>query len=288
MKNLILFFLLIPFSLFSQINERQQKEAVRNYGTYNSPAQQRSSSFDRRPQVGEFAQKQIERERRSDYYSPRSNRDRYFQYDPWWGWGGRWNRWGAPAFGFSYWDPWIWNDPWGYRNPARIYIYDDGRRDTIRGKATRISFGIQMSNNRSAGGFLTIGDRGYFIAEYQRTFQEDLSTFYPDLTMDMVMPWNDRRMDDIVSESVVYLGGGKKIKRTGIHLSLGFGREFKRYQFVDELYVLSNNGRYSITSYDRNFMTIKAGFIHDLKRMSIKGDFDPIRKNLIFGIGLNL
>jgi hypothetical protein len=291
MKNLILFFLLLPTSLFSQISERQQKEAVRNFGTYSPSVQQRSSSFERSPSIREFEQKQIERNRRSEYYSPRNNRPgRYFHYDPWldWGWGGRWNRWGAPMFGFSYWDPWIWNDPWGYRNPARIYVYDDGRRDTVRAKATRLSFGIQISNNRSVGGFLTIGNRGYFIAEYQKTFQNDLSTFYPDLTMDVVIPWKDKRLEDIVSESIVYLGAGKKIKRTGFHLSLGFGREFRRYQFEDEFYVLSNNGSYSLTNYDRNFMSVKAGFIHDFKRISIKGDYDPIRKNAIFGLGLNL
>lgn len=289
MKNLILFFLLIPVSLFSQIGERQQKEAVRNFGTYSPSTQQRSSSFQNRPSIGEFEQKQIERNKRSEYYSTPNNRPgRYVPYDPWWGWGGRWNRWGAPAFGFSYWDPWFWNDPWGYRNPGRIYIYNDGRRDTVRGKATRISFGLQASSNKSAGGFITIGNRGYFIAEYQKTFQRDYSTYYPNLTMDVVLPWKDKKLEDIVSESILYLGAGKKVKRTGFHLSLGFGNETRRYQFEDEMYVLSNNGKYSIPNYNRNFMSIKAGFIHDLKRISIKGDFDPIRKNAIFGLGLNL
>jgi len=263
MKKSILFFLLIPISLFSQISERQQKEAVRNYGTYSPSTQQRSSTFQSRPSIGEFEQKQIERNKRSEYYSSPNNRP-------------------------GYWDPWFWNDPWGYRNPGRIYIYDDGRRDTVRGKATRISFGLQTSSNRSVGGFITIGNRGYFIAEYQKTFQRDYSTYYPDLTMDVVLPWKDKKLEDIVSESVLYLGAGKRIKRTGLHLSLGFGNETRRYQFEDEMYVLSNNGKYSIPNYNRNFMSVKAGFIHDLKRISIKGDFDPIRKNAIFGLGLNL
>lgn len=287
MKNLLLLFLLAPFFLVAQTTESQQKQAVRSFGTYNSPTQQRSPILDRTPSL-EFNQKQTERNRNSSYYSvPNNKPGRYFPYDPWLGFGGRWSRWGAPTFGFSYWDPWYWNDPWGYRNPGRIYVYNDGKRDTVRGKATRVSFGIQYSSNRSVGGFLTIGNRGYFIAEYQRTFQKDISTYYPDLTMDAVLPWNDKKLEDINSESVLYLGAGKRIKRTGFHLSLGFGKEIKKYQFEDELYILSNNGRYSIPNYDRNFLSVKGGFIHDLKRMSIKGDLDPIRKNVTFGVGLN-
>ncbi len=52
-----------------------------------------------------------------------------------WGWGwNRWNMWGAPGFGWNFWQPmWYFND-WGYRQPARVYVYNNGRRDTIRGK----------------------------------------------------------------------------------------------------------------------------------------------------------
>ncbi len=48
--------------------------------------------------------------------------------------------WGAPAFGWNYWNPGFYLNDWGYRQPARVYIYDNGKRDTIRGKKPVISF----------------------------------------------------------------------------------------------------------------------------------------------------
>ncbi len=80
--------------------------------------------------------------------------------DPWfdggfgWGWN-RWDMWGAPGFGWNFWQPmWYMND-WGYRQPARVYVYDNGKRDTIRGKKPVISFGIQRTTDKQVGGFFT-------------------------------------------------------------------------------------------------------------------------------------
>jgi len=134
---------------------------------------------------------------------------------------------------------------------------------------------------------LTLGDRGYFIAEYSQIFQRDESLFYPDLTMDKVLPWNDQKLEDIQKGNIVYLGFGKKISRTGFHASIGFGRAEKRYQFFDELFILSNNGKYSIREFDENFFTVKIGALHDFGRGTLKIDYDPIRKMGFFGAGVN-
>ena len=84
-------------------------------------------------------------------------RDPFFNDWGWnnWGWGwNRWNMWGAPGFGWNFWQPsWYFND-WGYRQPQRIYVYDNGKRDTIRGKKPVISFGIQRTTDNQVGGFL--------------------------------------------------------------------------------------------------------------------------------------
>jgi hypothetical protein len=279
MKNLITIFLL-SFSLFAHAqSERAQKEAVR---TQNSaPRQQIQSSPSR-----EYYQKQDVRsnQRINESISRNPIRRNLGWNDPYYR---RWNQWGAPVFGFDYWMPGFYYDRWGYRNPARIYHYQGGRADTIKGKPTRISFGIQGSRNM-AGAWLTIGNNGYFIADYSQFVQRDESTFYPDLTMDRVIPWRDERLEDLNSGNVFYLGLGKKFGRTGIHTMAGFGRERKKYQFFDELYVLSNNGKYSIPVSDQNYIGVKFGILHDFKRVTLKLDYEATRKVVFAGVGINL
>lgn len=285
MKKLFPFFLLVPFLSFSQ-SERSQKIETRNTGTYRSqPSQPSSQSYSPSRSSIEYSQKQAERSNNRYQPGPSRNNNRY---PPSLMFGNRWNLWGAPMFGFNYWNPGYWYDPFGYRQPARIYYYDNGRADTIRGKATRVSFGIQYSTNKNIGGFVTVGNKGYFIADYSTFFQKDESLYYPDLTKDKVIPWGDQKLEDLYSGGALYLGAGKRFARTGFHVMVGFGRETKRYQFFDEMFILSNNGKYSILNYTDNFTTIKFGVIHDFKRASIKIDLDPIRKNTSIGLGLNL
>jgi len=283
MKKLFTFFLLIPFLSFSQ-SERSQKIETRNTGTYRSQPSQPSTPAYTTPRSSEYSQKQFERS--DNRYQPRPSRNNINR--PGVFYGNRWDLWGAPMFGYNYWYPGYWYDPFGYRQPARIYYYDNGRTDTIRGKATRVSFGIQYSTNKNIGGFITVGNKGYFIADYSTFFQKDESSYYPDLTKDKVIPWGDQKLEDLYSGGALYLGAGKRFARTGFHVMVGFGRETKRYQFFDEMFILSNNGKYSILNYTDNFTTIKFGLIHDFKRASIKIDLDPIRKNTSIGLGVNL
>lgn len=285
MKKLFTFFLLVPFLSFSQ-SERSQKIETRSTGTYRTQPSQPSTPTYNTPRSIEYSQKELERSNNRYQPVPSRNNPRY--YSPGIYGGSRWNLWGAPMFGYSYWYPGYWYDPFGYRQPARVYYYDNGRRDTIRGKATRVSFGIQYSTNKTIGGFFTIGNKGYFIADYSTSFQKDESTYYPKLTSDKVLPWGDQKLPDLISEGTLYLGAGKRFARTGFHVMVGFGNETKKYQFFDEMLILSNNGKYSIPNYTNNFTTIKFGLIHDFKRASIKIDLDPIRKNTSFGLGVNL
>lgn len=279
--TLILFLFLSGIS-YSQ--ERQQKEAVRSQQSSQPMRQYIPQERQQKEVVREQANRSSQRPIVAD---PRGRGNVYHPgWDDWgWGWN-RWNRWGAPI-GYNFWTPGFYYDPWGYRNPTRIYHYNDNRRDTVRGKATRVSFGVQGSTGGQAGAFLTLGNRGYFIAEYNQIFQRDESLFYPDLTMDKVLPWNDQKLEDIRKGNIVYLGFGKKISRTGLHASMGFGRAEKRYQFFDELFILSNNGKYSVREFNENFFTVKIGALHDFGRGTLKVDYDPIRKQAFFGAGVN-
>jgi hypothetical protein len=203
--------------------------------------------------------------------------------DPWlmnnWGWGwNRWDMWGAPAFGWNFWSPmWYMND-WGYRQPARVYVYDNGRRDTIKGKKPIISFGIQRTTDDQVGGFFTIGNKGYFIVEYTASNLRDNSTFFPfgniaDVDFPMV--------NDLIQRQSFYIGIGKRIKRTGVHMMIGTVSEDAKWRGKDDL------GYITFPKYLDRFTTVKIGALHDFKNLTLKLDHDPIVKNTTFGLGLN-
>jgi hypothetical protein len=186
--------------------------------------------------------------------------------------------WGAPAFGWNFWQPMWYQNDWGYRQPARVYVYDDGKRDTIRGKKPVISFGIQKTTNEQIGGFFTIGNKAYFIAEYNSTFERDNSTFfeYGNITqVDFPM------VSDLVERRNFYVGVGKKIKRTGIHMMIGSVTEDVKWRGKDDI------GYITFPKYRDRFTTVKVGALHDFKNLTIKFDYDPIIDNSTFGLGIN-
>lgn len=293
MKKIILTSILSLMTVVSlaQSSERQQKLDIRG-GNYFSPntfsnSQQFRSNFN-----NEYRQKYSAREEnRPRPTKPGSNiiAGPGF-YDPWWdmGWGfNRWSMWGAPAWGFNYWSPGFYFDPWGYRQPMRIYHYENGKKDTIRGKKTTISFGLQSTTSGEIGGYLTAGNRNYFIVDFSRKNPNNSSVYYPRLFVDQVMEWNDKRLPNIDEGWSIYMGLGKRFNRTGLHFMLGYIEEDNYFQYFDETYILSNNGRYSLNNFSRNFISAKVGVTHDLKRVTLKGDVDPFRRNLTIGLGVN-
>ncbi len=194
-----------------------------------------------------------------------------------WGWN-RWDMWGAPNFGWNYWSPMpYWND-WGYRQPARIYVYDNGKRDTIRGKKPIISFGIQKTTDKQIGGFFTIGNKGYLIIEYNSSFERDNSTFFQYGNISKV---DFPMVDDLVQKNSFYIGVGKRIKRTGVHLMIGTVNEDVKWRGKDAL------GYITFPKYKDRFTTMKIGAIHDYKNFTIKFDYDPVISNGTFGLGIN-
>ena len=194
-----------------------------------------------------------------------------------WGWN-RWDMWGAPAFGWNYWNPGFYSNDWGYRQPARVYVYDNGKQDTIKGKKPIISVGIQTTGGNQIGGFFTIGNKAYFIAEYNSTFERDNSTFfqYGNITqVDFPM------VSDLVKQSNFYIGIGKRIKRTGIHMMIGSVTEDVKWRGKDDI------GYITFPKYKDRFTTVKIGALHDFKNLTIKYDYDPIIRKSTFGLGMN-
>ena len=275
MKNLLFLLVFIPTLAFSQVSNWRS----------NPPTPQRStpSIQPSAPQRNDVSNWRNESPR--EYNRPQPNRrgSNIIVRDPWlmnnWGWGwNRWDMWGAPAFGWNYWNPGFYLNDWGYRQPARVYVYDNGKMDTIKGKKPVISFGIQKTGGNQIGGFFTMGNKAYFIAEYNTTFERDNSTFfqYGNITqVDFPM------VSDLVKQSNFYVGIGKRIKRTGIHMMIGSVTEDVKWRGKDDL------GYITFPKYRDRFTTVKVGALHDFKNVTIKYDYDPIIRNSTFGLGIN-
>jgi hypothetical protein len=285
MKKLI-FLLFFPIFVFSQNNERQQKEQVRNSGTYNpqSSSQQRPTYS---PQNSEFLEKNSTKEQNRSHYTQNNQRQPVINY-PYRNYGGLgWNRWN-PRYGWNSYYSYHWYDNWGYRNPARVYIYNNGIRDTIKVDPVHGSFGLQYNLNNELGVWATFGKKFYFVIDFSKTNNKSVAVYYPYLTLDKVLPWSDRKLSDEVNSNMFSVGLGKKInKKMGLHMSLGIGGEERKFRFYDEMYVLSNNGQYTFPNYKKTITTIKIGGIIDFSRnFTTKFDYDLNRGCISYGLGL--
>jgi hypothetical protein len=250
----------------------------------NPPTPQRSTpsiqpSTPQRNDVSRWRNESPRESNRPTRTRPGSNiivRDPFFND---WGWGwNRWNMWGAPAFGWNHWNPGFYLNDWGYRQPARVYVYDNGKRDTIKGKKPIINFGIQKTTDNQVGGFFTIGNKGYFVVEYNASIERDNSTFFP---FGNVTQIDFPLVNDLIQRQSFYVGVGKRIKRTGVHMMIGTVSEDVKWRGRDDL------GYITFPKYLDRFTTIKIGTLHDYKNFTLKVDYDPIIRNGTFGLGIN-
>jgi hypothetical protein len=278
MKNLFLIFAMVPMLSIGQVSKwrtsppTQQSTPQRSTPSVQPSVPQRNDVSNWRSQPPSRGNDRPIRTR------PGSN---IIVRDPWlmnnWGWN-RWDMWGAPAFGWNFWNPGFYFNDWGYRQPARVYVYDNGKRDTIKGKKPIISFGLQKTNDKQIGGFFTIGNKGYFITEYNSSFERDNSTFFPFGNITQV---DFPMVNDLVQKNSFYIGAGKRIKRTGVHLMIGTVSEDVKWRGKDAI------GYITFPKYKDRFTTVKIGVIHDYKNFTIKFDYDPIISNGTFGLGVN-
>lgn len=290
MKNL-LFLLLLPCLVFGQ-TEKDQKTILRN-GSSTTPTTSSSqsqvsqkveirnnSTYQSSPTLGN----------NSTYYQPKTTTN--YRPRPHWDGYTRWNRWGAPYSYRNYYE-YQYLNRYGVRTPYRIYEYFDGTKDTIVSKKKKIRFGVNMSTKNEIGGWFTIGRSVYFKAQFDKTLYTDESTFYSNITMDIVQSWvtsnpsQNYKLDNITQGWSLYLGVGKEFKNFGANISLGFGYEKDNFQYFDGLYILSNNGKYSFKNFVDNYTTLSFGLTHDYKFLSLSADYDPIRNNFYLGVGFN-
>lgn len=205
----------------------------------------------------------------------------------------RWFGWGAPMY-FDYWTPSFYYNSWGYREPARIYYRGDNQ-DTIKGRKVHFAFGFQTTAFKDQiGGWFTIGDRVYFIGEFNSTVNRDDSYFASNKTIwnyyndVMIVNGTPRTISqlfplqsDVVKNNSFYVGLGKKIKRTGFHMMAGLNHDNVKYRYKDDV------GYITFPKTDNKKFTFKFGAIRDIGIFTLKLDVDPLTKRVTAGTGLN-
>ena len=176
--------------------------------------------------------------------------------------------------------PYIWYDNYGWRQRSVVRIYENGRRDTVVSTPVLFSAGIGHTNNKQTAFWGLIGgNKGYFIMDYVMTYAIDHNQYYPYGQINNVdFPLSKT---DWKKESTLYVGGGKRIGKLGIHGMIGFGKEIIRWQGKDDL------GGISFPKSNSSFTTFKIGLIRDFKFVTLKLDTDPIRGYSQISIGLN-
>jgi hypothetical protein len=295
MKKLLLFLTLVPSLSIGQVSNWRQ-------GSNNSSSQSNSTpppsstnntnrSVDRSPQISNWRQDPPSRQTQNYYTPPRRPLSPF--YSPNYFGPNRWFGWGAPMY-FDYWTPSFYYNNWGYREPARIY-YREGRQDTVRGRKVHFSFGFQTTAFKDqVGGWFTIGDRTYFIGEFNVTINRDDSYFVSNKTIwnyyNDVMIVNGTRFTinqlfplqkDVERNNSYYVGLGRKIKRTGFHFMVGLDNTNLRYRYKDDI------GFITFPKSDKKMFTVKVGALRDIGIFTVKLDVDPVTRRVTAGTGLN-
>lgn len=265
MKNILVLLVLLPILSFSQVSSWRSNPPQRQ----ESPRVQ--SSTPQREDVSRWrTQTEPIRPGQPIPQQPLTRRWRATPANPYGYYWGNWG-WYQPY-------PYFWYDSWGYRNRGVVHIYENGKRDTINHKSKIINFGIQKSTSKQIGGFFAIGNKVYFIGEFNTTYERDKSTFFEYGNITQV---DFPLIDDQIKLQSYYAGIGKRFKRTGVHFMIGGVTERVRWRGKDDI------GEITFPKYTDRFMSVKVGALHDFKNLTLKYDYDPILKNSTFGLGLN-
>lgn len=268
MKNLILIFAMVPMLAIGQVSNWRtnppQQQSTPSTSTPSTPTPSRndnSSSWRNTPQP--------QTPQYNNTPQPNRNNLNYFYNNQYY----RYN-----DFGWYYPSYYYWYDPYGFRNRGQVYIYENGKSDTIKTKPTRFTIGVQKSKDM-LGAWTTIGNDGFLILDYVTTYEQDNSEFFPYGKITQV---DFPMVSDYVKRNIFYIGVGKTLDhKWKLSASIGFGNELVRYRGKDAI------GYITFPKYSGNFTTVKLGLIRHYNKVSGKLDYDVNKKYLSLGLGLN-
>lgn len=265
-----IFFILFPFYLFCQ-TEQQEKLSIRKNSNISVSGSEPS------------VKTQIREETRYNKNTVSQN-----NINQLWYFDNLNNDWQSPIGGFRSFYPYFYYDRFGLRHPSRIYNMNDGTKQEIKKTRQHWRLGLSFNTKNQIGGWIGYGNSKFILVEYSSFINNDESSFIPGLTMDKVLSWNDKKLDDISLGGTLYVGGGLKFNQFGVYICPGYSWEINNYQYFDEFYILSNNGKYSFPNYERNFFTGKIGVIMDYKFLTTKLDYNPFENYINLGVGIVL
>lgn len=128
------------------------------------------------------------------------------------------------------------------------------------------------------GAFFTIGNKGYFVFDFNTTYERDRSTYFPYGTINLV---DFPLISDLVKQNSFHAGLGKRIGRIGVHGMVGIANERILWRGKDDV------GEITFPKSKDNFLTFKFGIMKDFKNFTTKIDYDPIVNYGQLGLGLN-
>ena len=139
MKQILLFFLLLPTLLLAQTSSWRS-------GATTAPRQ--SSVQPNREYSQPNRNYETSRWRNEPQQRAYPNTPYYRNREVWVGGLYPWYN----GYGYYNMYPYFWYDDFGYRQRGRVVVYDDGRKDTVKVKPMRYAFGLQTSQGNQIGG----------------------------------------------------------------------------------------------------------------------------------------
>ena len=267
MRKILFFLLVFPVLALSQVSSWRTNPPTQSQQTRVQPSipQQQSNVSSWRNNPPLQSQPQLNSRGRDgvqNWYEP--NRFGYY--------------WGNYGWYQPY--PYIWYDNYGLRQRSIVYIYENGKRDTIVKQPVYLTAGIGYTSNKQTSFSGAIGGKkGYFIVDYTMTTAIDQNQYFPYGNLTTVdFPISK---ENFKKESTLYLGVGKRFNKLGIHGMIGFGNDNKIYRGQDKVGYLTFPNKESFT-------TVKFGLLRNYKNLGLKLDYDPIKEIFTWGLGIHL
>lgn len=148
--------------------------------------------------------------------------------------------------------------------------------------------GVQLTTDGSKQLWATVGSDVYFVYELGYNFPKDVTYLIPGFDYRSTQLWGHERLDDIVKKIYWSGGVGTRIKKIDFHFVVVMIKIDHFYHFYDETLFASPNGHYSFKRLNDGEISGKFGLIYDIRKLSLKADYDFFYKRATFGLGFNL
>lgn len=231
MNKFLVLFLLIPISLFSQneVDEKVRKRSQRSVPSYSSPSEGNTVFIPNNQPTVIYPY--------NNFYNPYNpyipynvNRSRYYGND-------------------------YYNGHSGYRKPSNF----DTRLGLVGGLSTPSSIGLYGTIGRD--NFIYLSYEGSKISEYEH---------YDNISYEDVVSWNDTYVGDFERYTSFTVAIGNELFENVSHYAgVNLSKVDKDLVFFDELFILSNNGEYSINDTTKRDFGLVYGLLFDIKKFSV-------------------